>query len=141
METQANEPSGESQEAGLLDSVSITEDQGQQAVFSDIPAAPEVRSAQRAERAAKVGERRETDEYRDAFHNYLRNGEHTAPAELRALTEASGGTVIPPTEFDNQLVAKLQTNVIASGQISVMYYGYAAVAPKLPGGYTANDNA
>ncbi len=26
----------------------------------------------------------------------------------------------------------LQTNVIASGQISVMYYGYAAVAPKLP---------
>ena len=31
METQANEPSGESQEAGLLDSVSITEDQGQQA--------------------------------------------------------------------------------------------------------------
>jgi HK97 family phage major capsid protein len=35
----------------------------------------------------------------------------------------------------------LQTNVIASGQISVMYYGYAAVAPKLPGGYTANDNA
>lgn len=84
-------------------------DNGQQAVFSDIPAAPEVRSAQRAERAAKVGERRETDEYRDAFHNYLRNGEHTAPAELRALTEASGGTVIPPTEFDNQLVAKLQT--------------------------------
>jgi HK97 family phage major capsid protein len=35
----------------------------------------------------------------------------------------------------------LQTNVIASGQISVMYYGYAAVAPKLPGGYTSNDNA
>jgi len=84
-------------------------DNGQQAVFSDIPAAPEVRGAQRAERPAKVGERRETDEYRDAFHNYLRNGEHTAPAELRALTEASGGTVIPPTEFDNQLVAKLQT--------------------------------
>lgn len=76
-------------------------DNGQQAVFSDIPAAPEVRGAQRAERAAKVGERRETDEYRDAFHNYLRNGEHTAPAEMRALTEASGGTVIPPTEFDN----------------------------------------
>ena len=84
-------------------------DNGQQAVFSDIPAAPEVRGAQRAERAAKVGERRETDEYRDAFHSYLRNGEHTAPAEMRALTEASGGTVIPPSEFDNQLVAKLQT--------------------------------
>lgn len=84
-------------------------DNGQQAVFSDIPAAPEVRGAQRAERPAKVGERRDTDEYRAAFDNYLRNGEHTAPAEMRALSEASGGTVIPPTEFDNQLVAKLQT--------------------------------
>lgn len=84
-------------------------DNGQQAVFSDIPAAPEVRGAQRAERPAKVGERRESDEYRAAFENYLRNGEHTAPAEMRALSEASGGTVIPPTEFDNQLVAKLQT--------------------------------
>jgi hypothetical protein len=31
METQVNEPSGESQDAGLLDSVSVTEDQGQQA--------------------------------------------------------------------------------------------------------------
>ena len=84
-------------------------DNGQQAVFSDIPAAPEVRGAQRAERPAKVGERRDSDEYRAAFDNYLRNGEHTAPAELRALSEASGGTVIPPTEFDNQLIAKLQT--------------------------------
>jgi HK97 family phage major capsid protein len=35
----------------------------------------------------------------------------------------------------------LQTNVIATGQIQVGYYGYAAVAPKLPGGYTSNDNA
>ena len=84
-------------------------DNGQQAVFSDIPAAPEVRGAQRAERPAKVGERRESDEYRAAFDNYLRNGEHTAPAEMRALSEASGGTVIPPTEFDSQLIAKLQT--------------------------------
>jgi HK97 family phage prohead protease len=35
----------------------------------------------------------------------------------------------------------LQTNVISTGQIQVGYYGYAAVAPKLPGGYTSNDNA
>jgi HK97 family phage major capsid protein len=28
---------------------------------------------------------------------------------MRALSEASGGTVIPPTEFDSQLVTKLQT--------------------------------
>ncbi len=35
----------------------------------------------------------------------------------------------------------LQTNLISTGQIQVGYYGYAAVAPKLPGGYTANDNA
>jgi HK97 family phage prohead protease len=36
---------------------------------------------------------------------------------------------------------QLSSNVIASGQISVMYYGYGAVAAKLPGGYTTNDNA
>jgi HK97 family phage prohead protease/HK97 family phage major capsid protein len=36
---------------------------------------------------------------------------------------------------------QLSSNVIANGQISVMYYGYGAVAAKLPGGYTANDNA
>lgn len=84
-------------------------DAGQSAVFSDVPAAPEMRGAARPERAAKIGERRETDEYRAAFDNYLRNGEHTAPSELRALSEATGGTVIPPIEFDNQLVAKLQT--------------------------------
>jgi HK97 family phage prohead protease len=35
----------------------------------------------------------------------------------------------------------LQTNLISTGQIQVGYYGYAAVAPKLPGGYTSNDNA
>ena len=78
-------------------------DNGQSAVFSDIPAAPEMRAAHRAERPAKIGERRETEEYRSAFENYLRNGEHTAPAEMRALSEASGGTVIPPIEFDNQI--------------------------------------
>jgi hypothetical protein len=36
---------------------------------------------------------------------------------------------------------QLSSNVIANGQISVMYYGYGAVAAKLPGGYTTNDNA
>jgi HK97 family phage major capsid protein len=63
----------------------------------------------------------------------------------RSLSGTGDGSiyVINPdalTFYESQRLT-LQTNVIASGQISVMYYGYAAVAPKLPGGYTANDNA
>lgn len=76
-----------------------------------IPDVPEIRTASRkvADKPASDFERRSTEEYRAAFEKYLRNGEYTGPSEMRALSEASGGTVIPPTEFDNQLVTKLQT--------------------------------
>lgn len=76
-----------------------------------IPDVPEIRTASRkvADKPASDFERRGTEEYRAAFEKYLRNGEYTGPSEMRALSEASGGTVIPPTEFDNQLVTKLQT--------------------------------
>lgn len=78
-----------------------------------VPEVPEIRHAAPARkpeaRDAKIGERRASEEYARAFDVYLRNGEHTNPMEFRALTEGSGGTVIPPVEFDNQLIAKLQT--------------------------------
>ena len=76
-----------------------------------IPDVPEIRTASRkvADKPASDFERRGTEEYRAAFEKYLRNGEYTGPSEMRALSEASGGTVIPPTEFDSQLVTKLQT--------------------------------
>jgi HK97 family phage major capsid protein len=78
-----------------------------------VPEVPEIRRAAPARqpeaRDGKIGERRATEEYARAFDVYLRNGEHTNPVEYRALTEASGGTVIPPVEFDNQLISKIQT--------------------------------
>lgn len=76
-----------------------------------IPDVPEIRTASRkvSDKPANDFERRGTEEYAAAFEKYLRNGEYTGPSEMRALSEASGGTVIPPTEFDSQLVTKLQT--------------------------------
>jgi len=76
-----------------------------------IPDVPEIRTASRkvSDKPASDFERRSTEEYAAAFEKYLRNGEYTGPSEMRALSEASGGTVIPPTEFDSQLVTKLQT--------------------------------
>jgi len=76
-----------------------------------IPDVPEIRTASRkvSDKPASDFERRGTEEYAAAFEKYLRNGEYTGPSEMRALSEASGGTVIPPTEFDSQLVTKLQT--------------------------------
>jgi HK97 family phage prohead protease len=63
----------------------------------------------------------------------------------RALTGTGDGSiyVINPdalTFYESPRLS-LQTNLISTGQIQVGYYGYAAVAPKLPGGYTSNDNA
>lgn len=78
-----------------------------------VPEVPELRTAKPAgrpeAREAKMGERRATEEYAKAFDCYLRNGEHTSPMEFRALSEGTGGTVIPPVEFDNQLISKIQT--------------------------------
>lgn len=78
-----------------------------------VPEVPEIRHAAQARkpdsREMKPGEARATEEYRSAFDSYLRNGEHTNPMQFRALTEGSGGTVIPPVEFDNQLISKIQT--------------------------------
>jgi HK97 family phage major capsid protein len=63
----------------------------------------------------------------------------------RSLSGTGDGSiyVINPdalTWFESARLS-LQTNLISTGQIQVGYYGYAAIAPKLPGGYTSNDNA
>ena len=51
----------------------------------------------------------DTEEYRNAWGSYLRNGEYTNPMEIRAISEASGGTVLPPLEFHSQLTTRLKT--------------------------------
>ena len=51
----------------------------------------------------------ETEEYRNAWGSYLRSGEYTNPMEIRAISEASGGTVLPPLEFHNQITNRLKT--------------------------------
>jgi len=51
----------------------------------------------------------ETEEYRNAWGSYIRSGEYTNPMEIRAISEASGGTVLPPLEFHNAITTRLKT--------------------------------
>lgn len=78
---------------------------------ADAPEAPkQVRNLPGIENASNKSARNtETEEYRNAWGSYLRNGEYTNPMEIRAISEASGGTVLPPLEFHNQITAKLKT--------------------------------
>jgi len=78
---------------------------------ADAPeAAKQVRHLPGAENASnKSGRNTETDEYRNAWGSYIRSGEYTNPMEIRAISEASGGTVLPPLEFHNAITTKLKT--------------------------------
>jgi HK97 family phage major capsid protein len=51
----------------------------------------------------------ETEEYRNAWGSYIRSGEYTNPMEIRAISEASGGTVLPPLEFHSAITNRLKT--------------------------------
>ena len=73
-------------------------------------AAKQVRNLPGIENASNKSARNtETEEYRNAWGSYLRNGEYTNPMEIRAISEASGGTVLPPLEFHNAITTKLKT--------------------------------
>ena len=73
-------------------------------------AAPEVRASNmQIERGIKMNEARGTEQYAAAFDKYLKNGEHTSPIEMRVLNEGTGGTVLPPIEFDQTIMKKLLT--------------------------------
>jgi len=78
---------------------------------ADAPeAAKQVRNIPGIENASnKSGRNTETDEYRNAWGSYIRSGEYTNPMEIRAISEASGGTVLPPLEFHNAITTKLKT--------------------------------
>jgi HK97 family phage major capsid protein len=78
---------------------------------AEAPEAPkQVRNLPGIENASNKSARNtETDEYRNAWGSYLRNGEYTNPMEIRAISEASGGTVLPPLEFHNAITTKLKT--------------------------------
>jgi len=72
--------------------------------------AKQVRNIPGAENASnKSGRNTETAEYGNAWGSYLRSGEYTNPMEIRAISEASGGTVLPPLEFHNAITTKLKT--------------------------------
>jgi len=75
-------------------------------------AAKQVRNIPGVENASnKSGRNTETDEYRNAWGSYIRSGEYTNPMEIRAISEASGGTVLPPLEFHSQITTRLKTMV------------------------------
>lgn len=80
---------------------------------ADAPeAAKQVRHLPGAENASNKSARNtETEEYRNAWGSYIRNGEYTNPMEIRAISEASGGggTVLPPLEFHNAITTRLKT--------------------------------
>lgn len=78
---------------------------------ADAPEAPkQVRHLPGAENASsKFGRNTDTDEYRNAWGSYIRSGEYTNPLEIRAISEASGGTVLPPLEFHNAITTRLKT--------------------------------
>lgn len=78
---------------------------------ADAPEAPkQVRNLPGIENASNKSARNtETEEYRNAWGSYLRSGEYTNPMEIRAISEASGGTVLPPLEFHNQITNRLKT--------------------------------
>jgi HK97 family phage major capsid protein len=98
--------------------------------FVDVgPDAPEMRRApaarETAQRAPRFGDFRCSDEYETAYSTYLKRGEHTPVAEMRALAEgtAGSGDVLPPTEFHNTLSKKLQTMVALRKIATVMPLG------------------
>jgi HK97 family phage major capsid protein len=73
-------------------------------------ASKQVRNLPGIENASNKSARNtETEEYRNAWGSYIRSGEYTNPMELRAISEASGGTVLPPLEFHNAITTKLKT--------------------------------
>jgi len=73
-------------------------------------AAKQVRNLPGVENASnKSGRNTETAEYGNAWGSYIRSGEYTNPMEIRAISEASGGTVLPPLEFHNAITTKLKT--------------------------------
>jgi len=78
---------------------------------AEAPESPkQVRHLPGAENASNKSARNtETEEYRNAWGSYLRSGEYTNPMEIRAISEASGGTVLPPLEFHNAITTKLKT--------------------------------
>ncbi|MEY4377964.1 MAG: hypothetical protein RJB26_2514 [Pseudomonadota bacterium] len=92
--------------------------------FVDVgPDAPELRRApaarETAQRAPRFGDFRCSDEYAKAYEVYLKRGEHTPVAEMRALSEGTPGSgdVLPPTEFHNELAKRLQ-NIVALRKLS-----------------------
>jgi len=87
--------------------------------FVDVgPDAPEMRRApaarETAQRAPRFGDFRCSDEYVKAYETYLKRGEHTPVAEMRALSEgtAGSGDVLPPVEFHQELAKRLQNSVV-----------------------------
>lgn len=78
---------------------------------AEAPEAPkQVRNLPGIENASnKSGRNTETAEYGNAWGSYIRSGEYTNPMEIRAISEASGGTVLPPLEFHNAITTKLKT--------------------------------
>ena len=126
---------------------------GMENTAKNTPAVPVVRASNkvldiRETEYTKSFETRSTEEYANAFDQWLRHGEHTAPMYMRALGEASGagGTVIPPVEYDAQLTAKIQT-LSAIRQVSkIMNCGsfqrnIAVEATQMVAGWTAEATA
>ena len=101
-----------------------------EAGFVDVgPDAPEIRRApaarETAQRAPRFGDFRCSDEYVKAYETYLKRGEHTPVAEMRALSEgtATSGDVLPPTEFHNELTKRLQQMCVMRKICRVMPLG------------------
>lgn len=98
--------------------------------FVDVgPDAPEMRRApaarETAQRAPRFGDFRCSDEYVKAYETYLKRGEHTPVAEMRALSEgtAGSGDVLPPVEFHNELAKRLQNIVTVRNIARVLPLG------------------
>jgi HK97 family phage major capsid protein len=93
------------------------------------PDAPELRKAPAAketnQRAPRFGDFRCSDEYIKAYESYLKRGEHTPVAEMRALSEGGTGLgdIIPPTEFHNRMYEILQKMVVLRQISTVMPLG------------------
>jgi HK97 family phage major capsid protein len=94
--------------------------------FVDVgPDAPEVRRApaarETAQRAPRFGDFRCSDDFSKAYEVYLKRGEHTPMAEMRALSEGGTGLgdIIPPTEFHSR-IAELLQKVVTLRKISTV---------------------
>jgi len=126
---------------------------GMENTAKNTPGAPVVRETNKAmdKREAafnKSYEIRSTEEYAAAFGEYMLNGEHTSPSALRAIGEASGagGTVVPPVEYDQQLMSKIQTLSALRGVCKIMNCGsfqrnIAVEATQMAVGWTAEATA